>query len=87
MFALLAQHQAASTQLVWLKGKKGFVYTEAQPSGLCSVVNGMTMCPMSGSSYTAANGTKPTTFQVPDRPFTPRPFVAAAPVVAPVFVG
>ena len=37
--------------------------------------------------HTAANGTKPTTFQVPDRPFTPRPFVAAGPVVAPVFVG
>ena len=55
-----------TTQLVWLKGSKGFVYTEAQPTGACTSVGGIVSCPMSGPSYTAVKGK--TTFNVPDRP-------------------
>lgn len=58
--------QSAGTQLVWLKGSKGFVYTEAQPTGACASVGGVVSCPMSGTSYTAVTGK--TTFNVPDRP-------------------
>ena len=46
---------------------QGFVYTESQPTGACSVAaGGMMMCPMSGTSYTAVTGN--TTFNVPNRP-------------------
>ena len=87
----------ATSQLAWLKGNKGFVYTEAQPTGIptvgrmwmlllcsqngpllrtwndtcrfagaCSYVQGFAVCPMSGTSFTAATGT--TTFNVPEKP-------------------
>mmetsp|Transcript_7575 Transcript_7575/g.11144 ORF Transcript_7575/g.11144 Transcript_7575/m.11144 type:complete len:87 (-) Transcript_7575:146-406(-) len=63
MFGTLA---AATLQLAWLKGTKGFVYTESQPIGACTSVAGYVTCPMSGTSYTAVTGN--TTFNVPDAP-------------------
>ena len=68
-----------TTQLVWLKGSKGFVYTEAQPTGACTSVGGIVSCPMSGPSYTAVKGK--TTFNVPDRP---QPYVTR-PVPSPCY--
>ena len=68
MFGAIKRAQGATTQLVWLKGSKGFVYTEAQPVGACAVIGqGVVSCPMSGTSYTAVDGGK-ATFSVPDRP-------------------
>ena len=58
---------AGTSQLVWLKGSKGFVYTEAQPVGACAVIGQVVSCPMSGTSYTAVSGGN-AAFSVPDRP-------------------